>query len=107
MLRRRVLARELEGISDEEGLTIEKHQGSFAVTKDYSYLITVRAVIDLESGKVSASSTMGLLTIVGMVVATVTVAGLIILALVYLLYMKPFYENELKGLLAPAIEEAS
>jgi hypothetical protein len=107
MLSRRVLTRELEDIADEEGLIIEKYTGSFAVSKDYSHIISVRAVIDLESGKVKTSSAMGLLMIVGIVIATVTVAGLIIVALIYLLYMKPFYENELKKLLAPAIEEAS
>jgi hypothetical protein len=59
------LSRALEELNKKgENLTIEKYEGSFGVSKDFSGLMSVRAVIDLESGKIRTQSSMGLITIV-------------------------------------------
>ena len=45
-----------EQIRKGEDLTIEKYEGSFAISKDYTGLLNVRAVVDLENGKIKIRS---------------------------------------------------
>jgi hypothetical protein len=98
------LSRALDELNKKgENLIIEKYEGSFGVSKDFSGLMSVRAIIDLESGKIRTRSSMGLITIIIIAVSILTLYGLILVVALYYFGVKPAYEHEMKKMMKKAL----
>jgi len=87
----------------DEDLIIEKYEGSIALSKNYSNIVTVRGVVDLDNGRIKIRSSMGLLMMVLIIVSVVTVLGFVLIVGFYYFGLRPQYEGELRGMLRKAI----
>jgi hypothetical protein len=104
-INKRKLAAQLEKLaSKDEDLIIEKYEGSIAVSKNYSNIVNVRAVVDLDNGKIKMRSTMGILMMVLIIVSVVTVLGFVLIVAFYYFGLRPQYEKELRETLGKALE---